>query len=630
MPKNELPIEFDKRTLSDYYISSIRKSSLTAKIGSIEKHRWAFSIFLLSAPVLFWVTDACIGYFWFYDDSFLNILVFNIPKPVLFSRILTSVAIFACLLLVVRLSSEKDLEHFLRKSVNWFSTTLKSVGTAVIAADRNGNVIFMNALAEELTGWSLGRAVGNPIRHVCGFFDVNTGGEFDYCNVLFQPGTRDNRVKLMDLKLQSADGTEKYIIGDAALIINDQNHNLGAVISFRDITDLIQKHETVNRLAKTIDQLPEAILITDDIGTIEYVNLSFERLIGLSRNKILHTSLDTLNRNDEFNIFVENTLLAIKAGNAEAKHVLRHQRDHRLHYLQVTISKIHHPQTQHSNYVAIYHDISKDIKLQEAKAKQKELERKRQVAELANEAKSQFLANITHELRTPLHGILSFAGFGIKKHRSAEDEKILHFFTMIEQSGQTLLVLINDLLDSAKLESGKMTFNFGAREINRDVDHVISEFTTILSEKNVTVNSHHSDSAMVVVYDSEKIKQVVRNLLSNAIKFTPKDGIIDVTVARYNDQIRVSVKDQGIGIPEEELESVFDKFVQSSKTDTKFGGTGLGLSICKEIIDAHKGHIWAENNPDRGAKFIFEIPYNRDEAQNEENLIRNSRSSERN
>ncbi len=115
-----------------------------------------------------------------------------------------------------------------------------------------------------------------------------------------------------------------------------------------------------------------------------------------------------------------------------------------------------------------------------------------------------------------------------------------------------------------------------------------------------------------VALDVEKIKQVLRNLLDNAIKFSPEGGTIDVAVCRVASSVRVSVCDQGPGIPQDELEAVFDKFVQSSKTKTGAGGTGLGLAICHEIIAAHKGRIWAESRPEGGAVFSFEIPLSMD------------------
>jgi len=229
-------------------------------------------------------------------------------------------------------------------------------------------------------------------------------------------------------------------------------------------------------------------------------------------------------------------------------------------------------------------------------------------AETANQAKSEFLANMSHELRTPLHSILGFASFGIKKYDSAKPEKLLDYFSRIKQSGKTLLELLNDLLDLAKLESRKLKFVFEPTNLALLVNSVTNEFDTMLSEKNLAVQHEVSNFNEQVTLDAEKIKQVLRNLLNNAIKFSPDGGAIDVAIGRTDNSVRVSVRDQGPGIPPDELESVFDKFMQSSKTMTGAGGTGLGLAICQEIVAAHKGRIWAENRPEGGAVFSFEIP----------------------
>ena len=614
MPDNDFTTDFGQKTLSDYYISNIRKSSLSTKIDLLRRHALAFPILLFSIPIIYWIVDTCFGYFLFYDDSFLNLLIFKIPAQAYYSRTVIIGFIIISLFLANRLSTIKRLEHFLRKSVNWFSTTLKSVSTAVIATDVNGNVIFMNPLAEELTGCKLGRAVGNPVGYICSFIDIRTGEEFDYSKRLFNQQKKTKRLNLFDLRLRSADGFEKNIIGEAALIM-DNNKNashVGAVISFRDITDLMEKHETVNRLAKTIDQLQEAILITNDIGRIQYVNTSFERIAELNGDELLQSSLDQIGRHNHCMTLVEELLQIINTGKTEEKRILFTNAKGESYNLRPAISKIHDPQTRQINYVAIYHDLSKDMKLEQAELTNRDLYQKKEVAEMANQAKSQFLANMSHELRTPLHGILSFANFGIKKYQTVKPEKVLHYFKRIEQSGQTLLSLINDLLDLAKLESGKMTFAFQSGNIIRLLDNVINEFTAILSEQKLTLKARKPESRIDVMYDAEKIKQVVRNIISNAIKFTPEGGTINLTLSRSNENVTVSIQDEGIGIPEDELRSVFDKFVQSSKTGLKFGGTGLGLPICKEIIEGHNGRIWAQNNPDVGAKFTFEVPVSRE------------------
>ena len=231
-----------------------------------------------------------------------------------------------------------------------------------------------------------------------------------------------------------------------------------------------------------------------------------------------------------------------------------------------------------------------------------------QEAIVANQAKSEFLANMSHELRTPLHSILSFASFGTKKYTNVKPEKLLDYFNRIKKSGQMLLELLNDLLDLAKLESRKAMFAFEPSNLGILVSSVTNELDTLLSERKLSIRHELSKFDGEVTLDADKIKQVLRNLLNNAIKFSPEGGTIDIAICRVASSVRVSVRDQGPGIPQNELEAVFDKFIQSSKTKTGAGGTGLGLAICHEIVAAHKGRIWAENRPEGGAVFSFEIP----------------------
>ncbi len=228
--------------------------------------------------------------------------------------------------------------------------------------------------------------------------------------------------------------------------------------------------------------------------------------------------------------------------------------------------------------------------------------------EAANHAKSQFLANMSHELRTPLHGVLSFAAFGIKKAGTAARQDLLRYFEKIDHSANVLMTLVNDLLDLAKLESGKMTFEFTRTDLRSLILMVGDEFSSTVSARNIKVAVSPSDFDTRIIADPNKIMQVVRNLLSNAVKFSPDGGRIEVGLNRDDTSISVSVRDQGPGIPEDELDAIFDKFIQSSKTRTGAGGTGLGLSICEEIVAAHQGRVWAENNPRGGAALTFELP----------------------
>lgn len=235
-------------------------------------------------------------------------------------------------------------------------------------------------------------------------------------------------------------------------------------------------------------------------------------------------------------------------------------------------------------------------------------------AETANAAKSEFLANMSHELRTPLHGILSFSRFGLKKYQTAEPEKLLQYFDRINTSGERLLSLLNDLLDLSKLEAGQMALIKKPVELREIMESCVAEQSAWINEKKLNLILDAPILNTEANIDPVRISQVMTNLLSNSIKFSleGKSIIINFLEVNYFDRpaIQVSIKDEGVGIPETELDSVFDKFIQSSKTKTNAGGTGLGLAICKEIIELHQGKIWAESNADQGATFSFILPVN--------------------
>jgi len=245
----------------------------------------------------------------------------------------------------------------------------------------------------------------------------------------------------------------------------------------------------------------------------------------------------------------------------------------------------------------------------------------KEAAEAANQAKSIFLANISHELRTPMHAILNFSQMGAGKTKEAGQEKLQHYFSCIDKSGQRLLTLLNDLLDLSKLEAGRDSFILEEQDLKVLVKTVTTELNGLATNKQLKIKILPTDENTVAEVDADKILQVINNILSNAIKFSPKEKEICISfdstfllpqqglsLQEKCPAIAVNVVDQGIGIPEMEQAQVFDRFVQSSMTDNGSGGTGLGLAICKEIIKGHNGIIFAKNNPKEGAAFTFIIP----------------------
>ena len=167
---------------------------------------------------------------------------------------------------------------------------------------------------------------------------------------------------------------------------------------------------------------------------------------------------------------------------------------------------------------------------------------------------------------------------------------------------------MNDLLDLSKLEAGQMAFDWRPAELGELVDAVIDEFRWPGSEQTAQIRYERPDGRVTATIDSGRVQQVLRNLLSNAVKFSPPAGTILVRLRRVGKAALLTVCDEGPGIPPGEIEAVFDKFVQSSKTKSNTGGTGLGLAICREIVAGHKGRIWAENNAEAGCIFYVELP----------------------
>ncbi|MCX9158303.1 CHASE domain-containing protein [Niveibacterium sp. 24ML] len=245
-------------------------------------------------------------------------------------------------------------------------------------------------------------------------------------------------------------------------------------------------------------------------------------------------------------------------------------------------------------------------------------------AERANQTKSEFLANMSHELRTPLHAILSFSKLSAERNETASAEKRLGYAERINQSARRLLGLINDLLDLSKLEAGKMQMAPVPCALPSLWEQCLTELEALIYGKRLRVSLTAADGLGPVCADPGRIVQVFHNLMSNAIKFSPEGGAITIRLVPESlvtargaevPAVRIEVADEGVGIPEAELEAVFDKFIQSSKTHSGAGGTGLGLAICREIVEAHGGWIRAHQGAPAGTVMVIVLPVNVPEPQ---------------
>lgn len=223
--------------------------------------------------------------------------------------------------------------------------------------------------------------------------------------------------------------------------------------------------------------------------------------------------------------------------------------------------------------------------------------------------KNEFISIVSHELRTPLTSIKGAVGLVAGGALGVLPEKATEMLKVANNNCSRLSNLINDILDMEKIESGKMDFPLIENNIISIINEAVESNLTYASQFNMTLNFFPTTDCINVLADREKIIQVLSNLLSNAIKFSPINEIVEILVEVTDKTVKVSVKDNGVGVPEEYSDKLFHKFVQVDSSDTrKKGGTGLGLSICKAIIKQHNGTISYESIQNQGSTFYFELP----------------------
>jgi signal transduction histidine kinase len=226
--------------------------------------------------------------------------------------------------------------------------------------------------------------------------------------------------------------------------------------------------------------------------------------------------------------------------------------------------------------------------------------------------KSSFLANMSHELRTPLNSILGFTDVIIEGLDGPLTEHMDNDLRLIQKNGQHLLHLINDVLDMAKIEAGRMNLSpetFKAFEVMEEVTNITS---TLASEKNLALFIEEtSDQDLEIYADRTRLRQVMINLVNNAIKFTEAGKISLKVVSMPGARVLITVKDTGIGIDPDKLDAIFLEFTQVDSSSTrKAGGTGLGLPISRRLVEMHGGRLWAESTgvPGEGSTFFVELP----------------------
>jgi len=254
----------------------------------------------------------------------------------------------------------------------------------------------------------------------------------------------------------------------------------------------------------------------------------------------------------------------------------------------------------------------------------RELEIQKKMLRQANNLKTSFLSNMSHELRTPLNSVIALSGVLNRKLANQIPEEEYSYLEVIERNGKNLLALINNILDIARIESGREEIELTEFNLCDCVNETISLILPQTVEKNIRINEVRGDCETRITSDETKIRHILQNLIGNAVKFT-ETGEISVQLKKSIDEVSVTVTDTGIGIEEEQLSHIFEEFRQADEsTSRRFGGTGLGLSIAKKYANLLGGSISVESKPGKGSSFTLTLPlYNTDELEDNKTFEEN-------
>jgi len=364
------------------------------------------------------------------------------------------------------------------------------------------------------------------------------------------------------------------------------------------------EREAMGRRTSIVENSPIMIFYSDSEGNMAYANPSAGIITGYTINELYDGGfaliLDEKNFDNVKNIYIPNT---IKENTAKHEVSITCKNGQK-RILNVTSFKL-----IDGMIAAICVDLTeiRELEAELIKAKEK--------AEQASRAKSDFLSNMSHEMRTPMNAIIGMTAIA---KRAQDNERKNYALKKVEESSKHLLGIINDILDMSKIEANKLELSEVHIEIRSLLQKAASFERLRMDEKQLELIMNVDDNVpYFFIGDDQRLTQVLTNLLSNAAKFTPEQGKIEVDVVLLNEddktcELRFEVSDSGIGISPEQQEKIFNAFEQAeSGTTRKFGGTGLGLAISKRIIELMGGRIKIDSEPGKGSKFIFTVKLQR-------------------
>jgi len=353
---------------------------------------------------------------------------------------------------------------------------------------------------------------------------------------------------------------------------------------------VIQEKERVDNI---VHHIAQGLVVVDAKGNIVMLNPVAEKLLGIGKDSVGIPLNKTVK--DEHLLTLVKNIAPDKDGAIQKDIEFLSPDESTKRVLRTSSAVVEDHNGKTVGMVTILNDITR----------QKEIEK----------MKSAFVSNVSHELRTPMATIQQNIALLAEGLPGAVNEEQKKFLNITQDNIKRLRRLINDLLDSAAIEAGKLRLRLSKADVNTRINNVVTFLDRWAQTKNVTVQTNLLPENEEIQMDADRIEQVLTNLLSNAFKFTPDGGKVFISAARREptDQlpqgsIEISVKDTGVGIAPADVERVFERFERAGAVASGIGGTGLGLSICREIVRMHGGKIWVESKLNEGSKFSFLLP----------------------
>lgn len=403
-----------------------------------------------------------------------------------------------------------------------------------------------------------------------------------------------------ELRLCCKPGNYKWILCRGTIVQRDTEGSPVRMIGIH--SDISERKASEDRLAlfrKIFDSSEQAMGIADATGRLLYVNHAYERITGLLSSQLVDQLMDTVYTSDARECFKRDIEPSLGRGRSWAGLLVMCRSDGTTFTAATTFGALRDELGVVQNVFCIFTDFSEEL------IRRAELAQAKEVAERANQAKSEFLSSMSHELRTPMNAIIGFAQMlEYDSELSADQQDNVQ---EILQAGRHLLALINEVLDLAKIESGRLDLSMESVEL-RPVGEECLQLVRPLAERGRISLDFQIAPTHVVFADRTRLKQVLLNLVSNAIKYNRPDGRVDLKVTKAGDgRVRVSIADTGLGIAPERINEIFQPFNRAGAESTEIEGSGIGLTITRRLVEMMGGSIGVESTVGVGSTFWIEL-----------------------